>query len=194
LIRRTLTLLFAALLLLVTGASVAHAQNYPVTATFELRDGNGNLITTDVGLYPGDPFTVIANGWLPGTVVTFTFHSDPILLGTQIADAQGFVRANFLVPQVPPGIHIVRLQGTGADGKPRSVEGPMRVLARTSVAGSSVDAPSAAGGATRSGTGSSVFGNTGLNAQELAALGFALLAVGAALVLAVRRQRATATR
>ncbi len=121
LIRKTLTLLFAAFLLMATGASVAQAQTYPVNATFEVRDANGNLITTDVGLYPGDPFSIVAGGWMVGTTVTVTFHSEPILLGTLVADAQGFVRATYRVPEVPPGIHTVRLQGTGTDGKPRSL-------------------------------------------------------------------------
>ncbi|MEY2427076.1 MAG: hypothetical protein QOI61_2648 [Actinomycetota bacterium] len=192
--RRTFALLFAAFLLLSVGASAAQAQTYPVNSTFEVRDANGNLITTDVGLYPGDPFTVTAGGWMPGTTVTVTFHSDPILLGTLVADAQGNVRGDYRVPEVPPGIHIVRLEGTGADGKPRTLEWAMRVLARAVVAGSSIDAPGTNGAVGGTASGSSAFGKTGIDAQNIAAFGFALLAVGAALVVAVRRQRATATR
>lgn len=193
--RRTLTLLFVAFLFMGTGGAVAQAQTYPVHATFEVRDANGNLITTDVGLYPGDPFSVVAGGWTVGTTVTVTFHSEPILLGALIADADGFVRATYRVPEVPPGIHTVRLQGTGTDGKPRTLEWAMRVLARPAAAGTPGGASTnAARSAGSSGSRSSAFGKTGLDAQEIAAFGFALFAVGAALVMAVRRQRVTATR
>jgi hypothetical protein len=171
--------------LLVTTATMARAQtNYPAQSHIEVRDANGNLITADTGLHVGDPMNITSDGWQGGSTVTFTFFSSPILLGTAQADSQGVVRAMFRVPQVEPGMHTLRLTGVGADGNARTVDFPIKVIADSVVAGRTLDA------ATGTGSGSSAFGKTGAaHAREIAAIGFALFAVGAALVLAIRRSR-----
>lgn len=182
-LRKLLFLAFAAILLM--SSDVAGAQtNYPVNATVEVRDANGNLITTEVGLFVGDPMNIVAGGWQAGATVTFTFFSDPIHLGTRVADGNGVVRATFPVPDVEPGLHTLRMTGIGADGQPRTVDWPVRVLARgTQVAGVTQDRPAAAGSG-------GAFGKTGMDSvKEIVAAGFALVAVGAVLVLAVRRSR-----
>ena len=200
-VRKTLTLLFAGLMLASLGTSVAHPQTYPAQASIEVRDANGNLVTADTGLHVGDPMHIFSTGWMPGSTVSFTFLSEPILLGTQIADSKGEVRAVYLVPNVEPGMHTLRLTGIGADGKARTVDYPIRVLPNTAVAGATQDNPGAAAGNVANGfTGSGVtngsangsgsFGKTGADhIRELVAGGIALLAVGAALVLGVRRTR-----
>lgn len=180
-LRRILGLLFAASLVLT--ANVAQAQtNYPATIVLEVRDENGNIITA--GVFVGDPMNIFSTGWQAGATITFTFFSDPIHLGTRVANASGEVRATFPVPDVEPGMHTLRLTGIGANGFDRTVDYPIRVLARgTQVGGVTQDRPAAA-------SGGGAFGRTGLdNVADIVGVGFALFAVGAVLVLAVRRSR-----
>jgi hypothetical protein len=188
-LRKTL-LLVVAVFVVITPLAARAQTNYPIHIGIEVRDANGNLITADTGLHVGDIMNIVSDGWFADSDVTFTFFSDPILLGVRKADAQGIVRAQFAVPNVEPGMHTLRLTGTGADGKPRTVDFPIKVIGDSVVAGKTLD--NVTGGATGSATGSSAFGKTGAaHAREIAAIGFALFAVGAALVLAVRRTRAS---
>ncbi len=228
-IRKSLVACAAALFAIFTLVNIARAQtNYPANATIEVRDANGNIITTDVAVQPGDPMQIFSTGWQPGATITFTFFSDPIILGYDVADARGEVDATFPVPDVEPGMHTLRLTGFGANGQQRAVDYPIRVAARPAAtnppgaggagsgaggvgsgaggvagdgggsgslggSGSGLSSGSRLGSATGSGSGSGgaggAFGLTGMDADEFAKVGFALLAIGAALVVAVRRSR-----
>lgn len=158
---------------------------YPVNSTFEVRDANGNLIDGTHGLHVGDMMNIVSAGWQPGSAVAFDFFSTAIHLGDVKADTGGVVRASYAVPQVEPGMHTLRLTGTGKDGQPRVVEYPILVIGNTAVLGRTLT------NATGSGSSNAgFFGKTGLDhAMNIAGIGLALLAVGLVLTLAVRRSR-----
>lgn len=168
---------------------------YPAQSSTVVRDANGNIIDGTHGLYVGDPMNIVSDGWMPNSMVAFDFLSTVIHLGDVAADASGVVRATFLVPDVEPGQHTLRLTGTGPDGQPRVVEYPILVLARSQPSQVLGQTLTNAGGsaAGRTGGGLSAFGKTGLDqALAIAGIGLALFAIGLALTLAVRRSRADA--
>jgi hypothetical protein len=159
---------------------------YPANSSIVVRDANGNIIDGTHGLHVGDPMNIVSDGWQPNSSVAFDFFSTVIHLGDVKADGAGVVRATFLVPDVEPGMHTLRLTGIGKDGQPRVVDYPILVLANSAVLGSSL--ASTTGGASTGNSG--FFGKTGLDrAMDIAGVGLALLAVGLVLTLAVRRSR-----
>ena len=88
-------------------------------------DGGATLTTT-----PGGRIVVTGDGWLPASDVTATLRSDPVVLGTSAAGADGTVTQEYLVPAAtPPGAHTVTLDGTGADGQPAAVVLDLQVVA-----------------------------------------------------------------
>ena len=81
------------------------------------RDGGASSTAT-----PGGRIVVTGDGWLAGSEVTATLRSDPVVLGTSVAGADGTVSQEYVVPaSTPLGAHTITLDGTGADGRrPRS--------------------------------------------------------------------------
>lgn len=74
----------------------------------------------------GDKQTAIGTGFKAGEVVTGVMNSDPLALGTQVADAEGTVTFTWTIPAgTDLGVHSVTL--TGADSG--SVSGTFRVVA-----------------------------------------------------------------
>lgn len=56
--------------------------------------------------------TIEQGGFEPNEEVEVVLHSDPVVLGTLIADAQGWIRGTFDVPEmVPAGSHEVVMTG-----------------------------------------------------------------------------------
>ncbi|WP_276967894.1 LPXTG cell wall anchor domain-containing protein [Desertimonas flava] len=73
-----------------------------------------SAVTTDgrTTFVQGSSFVVVGRGFLPGEQVTGVLNSDPIQLGTQVADAAGDVRFTVAVPTTfPAGAHTVTLTG-----------------------------------------------------------------------------------
>lgn len=186
-------------------SGVARAQtNYPVQATIEVRDQNGNLVG-EAGVFAGDPLTVFSTGWFALVFIQATWFSDPVDLGKHQTNDKGELRFTFIVPDVPPipGIHTLRLEGTGANGQFRRVDVAIKVNQRpgsgstttsTTLVGGSGGGSNVLGKTQENGsTGSSAFAKTGAFLARSAYVGFALLAMGAALFLAVRK-RNVATR
>lgn len=63
---------------------------------------------------PGAEVTLVARGFVPGERVTFVLHSDPVVLGTAVADANGVASLTVTLPVgVPAGLH--RVVATGVD-------------------------------------------------------------------------------
>ena len=200
--RKLLVLLVTAFMLATASAALAQTSiggllnPYPANSSVSVRDANGNLLDGTHGLHVGDMMNIESAGWLPGSSVGFDFFSTVIHLGDVAADTGGVVRASFPVPNVEPGQHTLRLSGIGADGKPRVVDYPILVVAASTVLGATQTAlGNTAGTGTGTGTGTSssnsgFFGKTGLDhAKDIAGLGLALFAIGAVLMLAVRRSR-----
>jgi hypothetical protein len=114
----------AALLTIV--ASPALAQYPPLP-----DDG---VVVSDTTVVPGQVVTVAGSGWEPGTVVTLTLFSDPVVLGTAEVDADTSFSTEVKIPEtVEPGTHTLQVSGTGDDGEPRVVELTLEVLAAAGV-------------------------------------------------------------
>ncbi len=182
----SLVLVAATTLLLLTSLGAAQAQsNYPLEDTIIITDQNGNVVSDSTEVAPGQQLTVTATGWLANSDVTLSYFcgsDDPIVIGTYKADAAGVLREDFFVPDVGSGRCTLRLTGVGSNGNARTIEASMLVKARMlAVAGAAV-----AGATTTRGA---PLARTGLDVWAFAQVGFALLAIGAALFLAVRRPR-----
>ncbi|MDP1794132.1 MAG: hypothetical protein Q8K63_08340 [Acidimicrobiales bacterium] len=180
---------------------VARAQsNYPVEATIEVRDENGQLVG-EAGVRVGDPLSVFSEGWAILVEIQATWFSDPVDLGKHKTDSGGDLRFTFEVPDAPPvpGIHTLRLEGTGADGQFRRVDVAIKVTERAGAGG--VTTTTLAGGAgsnvlgsslnnSNGASGGSAFAKTGAFLARSAYVGFALLMMGAALYVGVRKRNA----
>lgn len=69
----------------------------------------------------GDPITLSADGFLPGSVVFFWLHSHPVYLGAAIADARGVAVLTVSLDEAVAGDHHLQALGTGNDGTPRNI-------------------------------------------------------------------------
>lgn len=95
---------------------------------------------------PGGTIQIATRGWLPGSTVTVTMHSEPVQLGQLAANADGTASGLFTVPaNAAGGMHTVVLSGTAADGTAASVELGLTVTASTAGLGSGGQAGSSAG-------------------------------------------------
>lgn len=74
---------------------------------------------TDVLKVPqGGLLAPTGSGYAPGTPVTSTLFSDPVVLGTLIADENGDIDGTLRVPaDVPPGKHTLVISSLSADGE-----------------------------------------------------------------------------
>lgn len=135
------------------------------------------VAVSDTTVVPGQTIGVAGDGWLPGSQVTFTFFSTPVVLGTANVDANGQFTSQVTIPaDATEGPHTLRTTGTDAASQPRTVDVALNVVSAAAPAG-----VTPAPGLPR--TGSDAFGAL-LGAAGLLTLG------SAALVVARRRNRA----
>lgn len=139
------------------------------------------LVASPTTVFPGDTIAVNASGFKPGSNVVITLESDPVNLGTFVADSAGRIATNVVVPaDFPAGNHTLKLTGT-------DIASAVLVLTTGVTVASRIQAPTttAAPAAT---TGS--LPQTGSSFTEPALLvGGALVLAGGAAVLAARRRR-----
>jgi hypothetical protein len=215
---RRLALVVVTAVLLSTGIAHAQT-NYPVNGTLELTDAQGRSIDNGICEFAlvnaranawaaGSP---VKAEYFSDAVQLGTFNANSngvMTMSFHVPDAEPV-----------PGTHTFRLTGTGSDGQARSIEAAIKCLvcdpsppstvpggggggsvvgggggsvlgggdasgAGSQVLGKTLDAPRATDG----GAGS-LFGKTGSDLVPIFEIGAALLAVGAALVLAVRKRR-----
>ena len=138
-----------------------------------------------------DPTTVrdqqirwFAQGYQPGTVVTLTFYSTPVPMGTATADSFTFAERLVTIPaDAELGSHRIVSTGLGANGAPLTLTVPLTV----SASGQGV-----VGTPTGSTSGGSGLPRTGLELAALALLGAGLIGGGATAAVAGRRRRRAA--
>lgn len=122
------TLALAAVLLFAT-AGAAGAQTYPPAVT-------ESVAVSDTTPALGQPLTITAEGFLPGSTSTFTLFSAPVVLGSATVNAQGVVSLTATIPSnTTPGAHRIEVTGTGADGQPLTV---VQSITVTGAAGASL--------------------------------------------------------
>jgi hypothetical protein len=144
----------------------------PTTPTATPTTDTARAKVADTAIVAGSKQTITGDGFLPGETVHGVLHSDPIDLGTAVADANGVVTFSVTLPAgFETGTHAVVLSGA-TSGRVATVE--FTVAATTAAA--------AQGGLAYTGASVVIPLLTGLTA----------LVVGAVLLLASRRRRTQA--
>jgi LPXTG-motif cell wall-anchored protein len=134
---------------------------------------------------PGGTLTVHSTGWKPGTEVVVTLQSDPITLGSAVANSVGEVNASFTVPVgFAIGSHTVSLTGLNIAGNVRTVSAPITVAAIASAVQPAAQPAQAQPAAT-----TSSLPATGSDTGSLAVIAVLLLGTGVALVATGHRRR-----
>lgn len=127
-----------------------------------------------------------STGWAADKGVTGTLHSDPVTLGTLMADAGGKVDGSFAVPtSAPAGAHELVLSGTDTSGAPRIVRAAVQIAAATGTSPAQVASTSVATGADPD----AILPVTGAALARTAWLGSTLLGCGAMFTIAALRRR-----
>lgn len=147
-----------------------------------------SLLASPLTVTQGGTIAVEASGFKPGSNVVITLESDPVNLGTFVADSAGRIATNVVVPaDFPVGLHTLKLTGTDIAGAVLVLSTGITVASRIQVAPTS--ATTAAPVASSSGT----LPRTGSSAPEPALLaGAGLVLLGSVALLAARRRRASA--
>lgn len=127
----------------------------------------------------GTQVTATATGLEPGSSASFELHSDPVALGTAVADAQGTARLSFTVPKVDGGAHQLVVTSRDASGTPGTVA--LAVTVRAAVNPGGGDGNGSPGNGNGNETGSGVSSNGG----DLASTGQDPATITTALLLAL---------
>lgn len=100
------------------GLLAASGLVFAGNATAAPYTANGVTIS-DASPIPGDPVTVTAGGYKPSSEVRISILSDPILLASPSADANGKVSAEVTIPAdfEPGSKHVIELAGTAPGGE-----------------------------------------------------------------------------
>ena len=157
------------------GVDAIHAQSPVGTYTTLATSMRVNVITDGGGspveqVRPGQTVGVQVFSLLPGTVVRFAMHSDPLDLGTETANADGYAGTSFRVPAgTPAGRHQVVAEAVDPYGNRLSASYAFVVLAAADDPGEQLPV-------------------TGSSAGPLAALATAFLVLGSGAVAFARRR------
>ncbi|ACZ20336.1 hypothetical protein Sked_03690 [Sanguibacter keddieii DSM 10542] len=167
---------------------------------------NADLTGSTKTLVTGKKITLVARDFLPGETVAFYLHSDPVFLGTAVADENGVATLVVALPAgVPAGAHHVQATGgtsgrwaeipvTVTEGTP-AVEtpvetGPIVTVPVAAPVAPVVAAPAAAAPAASTAVTAAPLAATGAETGSTALLVSVLLTSGA-LLLAGRRRFST---
>lgn len=124
---------------------------------------------------PGGKLTITGTGFKPGSKVSFTLHSTPVLLGTATADAKGVATLAVTLPaDVAAGAHSIVVDGVGVDGKPRQLSIALTITAAATTPAAEDD-----------------LANTGANNTALGGAAVLLLLAGTAVFVLNRRRKAS---
>jgi hypothetical protein len=168
----SLAVLTGCVALAVVFAAPAGAQVYPPNRC--------SLALSASAAIPGQ--TIVAGsascspGFAAGATVTLTLESDPVYLATATADANGQFSTPVTIPaNATPGSHSVVATGQGAGGSAPTIRAGLMIMSGTADAGARGEAAGA-------------LAFTGSDSLPLVGIALALLTVGTAFVLAVRRR------
>jgi len=148
-------------------APAASASPYPAGCTIQI-----SKVTATVG----DQLTVTASGYPSGAVVTFTLHSNPVVLGSATATSGGVATLVFALPVgTAPGLHTITANGVPSGDCDPLVSADLQVDAASVVAPTTVFV-------------AGTLPRTGTNSAELIQLALVLIAVGGLITLATRKR------
>src|SRR5262245_17845265 len=166
-------LIAAVALAVVAMAAPAGAQQYPPAVN--------SLTISDTTPTPGQTISIECRTFATGSTATVTLFSDPVVLGSAIADAAGVFALQATIPaDTPLGHHTITAEGTAPDGSPLSLSVSLTVVPAQAGAG----AGNGNGNLPRTGSDSSI---------PLAKLGLGMLAIGGiATAIAAKRRKAAA--
>jgi LPXTG-motif cell wall-anchored protein len=169
-------LIAAVALAIVAMAAPAGAQQYPPAVN--------SLTISDTTPTPGQTVTIEGRTFATGSTATVTLFSEPVGLGSAIADAAGVFALQATIPaDTPLGHHTITAQGTAPDGSPLSLSVSLTVVPAQAGAG--------AGNGNGNGNGLPRTGND--SSIPLAKLGLGMLAIGGiATAIAAKRRKAAA--
>lgn len=161
------------------------SQTPAATSVLVEKPGNGpkpKVVLSNGTARPGDVLTVEASGFGSGERVRIVLNSDPVLLATVTADAEGLLSTQVRIPSaVPAGAHTITATGLGSGA---TAAAGLRIVVTAAPEG----AGPAAGGY------DGILGNTGTEGGTTASgialllLAFGAVAVGAGAL--IRRRRA----
>lgn len=112
----------AALALVWPLAAAGVAEVYPPDAP--------TVSMSSLTLAPGATTTISGQGWLPDSTVTISVLSDREILDRSDVGADGSFSTQVTIPaDLAPGEHVLRVEGTDADGEATRVEATFTVAA-----------------------------------------------------------------
>ena len=75
-----------------------------------------NVVGTTLNIFSETMISISGTGFLPNSSIEFYVYSDPIFLGTVLADIDGGFELDFEIPTIlDPGIHTFEASGSGSD-------------------------------------------------------------------------------
>src|SRR5262245_43530800 len=167
-------LIAAVALAVVAMAAPAGAQQYPPAVN--------SLTISDTTPSPGQTITIEGRTFAQGSSVTLTLFSDPVVLGSAVADAAGVIALQATIPaDLPLGAPPVTAPSPPPDGPPLSRSVSLTVVPAQ---GAGAGAGAGSGNLPRTGSDSSI---------PLAKLGLGLAAAGGLITaIAAKRRKAAA--
>jgi LPXTG-motif cell wall-anchored protein len=168
-----------------TGGSTTLADAFTYTESADLGLGASSVVW-------GSTLDVTGQGFDPGTEVTLTLHSDPVVLGTVSAGDDGRFATTVTIPVVDPGDHVLTADGVDAFGQPLTLQATLTVTAADMtgtdpvVTGSAGAAP-ADGAPTASSAGADSLPKTGTDPMGPLTAGLGLVVAGSVVWLSRRR-------
>lgn len=116
----------------VLGLALATAMLTALPALAQYPPAAGCVTVSATAVAPAETITVSSadpDCWLPGSTVTLTFFSTPVVLGTTTVNADGAWSDQVTIPAgATPGPHTLRASGFAQDGSARVVDIALTVL------------------------------------------------------------------
>jgi hypothetical protein len=159
-----------------TSASAPVMVSISAAASVTVTDGDGSPLGAGATVTPSSTLILRCDGFVPGSLVTFTVHSTPVVLARVAADSSGSVTATVVLPStLTTGAHTLTATS---------------VTTRVTFAFSIAPATTGTGsGGTGSTGGSGSLSHTGADVGPIGLGGLGLVLVGGLLVVSGSRRR-----